>query len=153
MLSVRDRDISAKAMKDDTEEKTVQLLVISQCTRVPGSHYDGKRHLYSLDLIHISWTRYTSIQRRLESISQSTYIILAMFSGSVRPSILVRKSLFMVPLADRFFYQGSPCSGAHKLVLDRCNCSPRGSSFILWPFLMTVLLLLSLLRYSPVIFY
>lgn len=153
MLSVRDRDISAKAMKDDTEEKTVQLLVISQCTHVPGSHYDGKRHLYSLDLIHISWTRYNSVQRRLESISQSTYIILAMFSGSVRPSILVRKSLFMVPLANRFFYQGSPCSGAHKLVLDRCNCSPRGSSFILWPFLATVLLFLSLVRYSPVIFY
>lgn len=153
MLSVRDRNISAKTMKDDTEEKTVQLLVISQCTHVPGSHYDGKRHLYSLDLIHISWTRYNSVQPRLESISQSTYIILAMFSGSVRSSILVRKSLFMVPLADRFFYQGSPCSGAHKLVLDRCNCSPRGSSFILWPFLVIVLLLLSLLRYSPVIFY
>lgn len=62
------------------------------------------RRLYSLDPIHVSRTRYTSsVQQRLESINQPTSIILAILSGSVRPFILVRKSLFMVPLADRFF--------------------------------------------------
>lgn len=68
----------------------------------------------------------------------------------MRPSILVRKSLFMIPLADRFFSTDrSPCGGAHNAILDRRNCSSRGSFFL---FRGLFLFLLRLLVSRPLSF-